>query len=118
VCRDRRATAAAGDRSQAWQRSPTTAPSRPPLPPDGDRNEGSAVIAAFFRRLFDTANQRTFDVEEIITVDDRMVMRWSHRWVDKSGVARHVRGVDLFRVATARLPRNCPNGYRRTRYRV
>jgi hypothetical protein len=33
------------------------------------------VIAAFFRRLFDTANQRTFDVEEIITVDDRMVMR-------------------------------------------
>lgn len=68
------------------------------LPPDGDRYEGSAAIAAFFRKLFAAATERTFDIEELIVFDDRAVMRWRHRWADESGNPGHVRGVDVFRV--------------------
>lgn len=73
------------------------------LPPDGDRYEGAAAIGAFFRKLFDSAADRTFDIEEVITSGDRAVMRWCHRWADVSGSANHVRGVDLFRVRNGKV---------------
>ena len=73
------------------------------LPPDGDRYEGPAAIGAFFRKLFDAAAERTFDIEEVITSRDRAVMRWQHHWVDTSGTAGHIRGVDVFRVRDGKV---------------
>lgn len=67
-------------------------------PPDGDRYQGSAAVAAFFERLFASSRSRRFDVEETIEAGDRVVVRWVHHWEGADGVSRHVRGVDLFRV--------------------
>ena len=73
------------------------------LPPDGDHYDGAAAIGAFFRKLFDTVTERTFDIEELVTAGDRAVMRWRHRWTDNSGAPGHVRGVDVFRVRNGRV---------------
>jgi ketosteroid isomerase-like protein len=42
-------------------------------------------------------------VEETVVAGDRVVQRWHHRWVDLSGTAAHVRGVDLFRVRDGKV---------------
>ena len=73
------------------------------LPPDGDSYQGKAAIGEFFSKLFDTAVERTFDVEELVVAGDRGVMRWRHRWTDQAGTAEHVRGVDLFRVRDGKV---------------
>jgi ketosteroid isomerase-like protein len=73
------------------------------LPPDGDSYEGKAAIGDFFSKLFDTAVERTFDVEELVIVGDRGIMRWRHRWIDQAGTRGHVRGVDLFRVRDGKV---------------
>jgi ketosteroid isomerase-like protein len=44
-------------------------------PPNGERYEGSAAISALFRQLFDSADERTFDTEELIILGDRAVVR-------------------------------------------
>lgn len=72
------------------------------LPPDGDRYEGPAV-GAYFERLFAAVRERHFVAEEVITVGDRVVVRWLHRWVDADGTAGHVRGIDLFRVRDGKV---------------
>ena len=73
------------------------------LPPDGDSYEGKAAIGEVFSKLFDTAVDRTFDVEELIVAGDRGVMRRRHRWIDQAGTPGHVRGVDLFRVRDGKV---------------
>lgn len=73
------------------------------MPPNGDSHQGSAAIAAFFGRLFDTASERTFETEELITAGDRAIVRWRHSWTDASGVSGHVRGVDLFRIRDGKI---------------
>lgn len=73
------------------------------LPPDGDHYDGAAAIGAFFRKLFEAATERSFDVEELVTAGDRAVMRWRHRWIDSSGTAGQVRGVDVFRVRDGKV---------------
>jgi ketosteroid isomerase-like protein len=72
-------------------------------PPNGERYEGSAAISALFRQLFDSADERTFDTEELIIVGDRAVVRWRHHWVDRSGRPGHVRGVDVLRVRDGKV---------------
>lgn len=73
------------------------------LPPDGDAYEGKAAIGAFFSKLFDSAAERTFDIEELFIAEDRGVMRWRHRWTDLAGSTGHVRGVDVFRVRDGKV---------------
>ena len=72
-------------------------------PPDGETYDGAGAIGAFFRKLFDTAAERTFEMEEIVTAEDRAVVRWRHRWIDETGNPGHVRGVDLFRVRDGKV---------------
>ena len=72
-------------------------------PPNGERYEGSAAISALFRELFDSADERTFDTEELIIAGDRAVVRWRHHWVDRSGRPGHVRGVDVLRVRDGKV---------------
>lgn len=66
----------------------TTAP-----PPDGQRHEGRAEVAAAWRTFFAGSPIVDLAVEEIIGADDRVVARWTYRWGDG-----HVRGVDVLRV--------------------
>ena len=66
-------------------------------------HEGSVAISALFRQLFDSADERTFDTEELIIVGDRAVVRWRHHWVDRSGRPGHVRGVDVLRVRDGKV---------------
>jgi len=44
-------------------------------PPDGDRHEGRAAVEAFFRKLFESASERSFDTEEMFAAGDRVVVR-------------------------------------------
>jgi ketosteroid isomerase-like protein len=71
--------------------------------PDGERYEGPAEISTLFRNLFDSADDRTFDTEEMIIAGDRAVVRWRHRWVEPSGRPGHVRGVDVLRVRDGKI---------------
>ena len=71
--------------------------------PDGERYEGAAAIGALFRQLFDSADERTFDTEEVFIAGDRAVVRWRHHWVDASGCPGHVRGVDVLRVRDGKV---------------
>jgi len=73
------------------------------LPPDGDIYDGAAAVGAFFRKLFDTSLEREFEMEELVVAEDRAVMRWRHSWVDRSGSAGHVRGVDVFLVRDGKV---------------
>lgn len=75
-------------------------------PPDGERYHGADQMRAFLVRLFATARERHFDVEELITAGDRATVRCFHHWVDTGGNPGHVRGVDVVRVQTARSRRS------------
>ena len=65
-------------------------------PPDGTRYEGSAAVRAFWEEFLRASPQAHFEIEEILALGSRCVMRWTYRWVDASGSAGYIRGVDLF----------------------
>jgi ketosteroid isomerase-like protein len=68
------------------------------LPPDGQRVVGrEAVLEAWGQVMADAADVQ-FDVEEMITAGDRVVVLWRFSWADG-----HVRGVDVMRVRDGRV---------------
>ncbi|MCL7454718.1 MAG: nuclear transport factor 2 family protein [Anaerolineae bacterium] len=66
--------------------------------PDGTRYEGRAAVRAFWEEFFRASPQARFETEEILALGSRCVLRWTYHWVDASGCAGHVRGVDLYRL--------------------
>jgi len=62
-------------------------------PPDGTRYVGREAVLAACREFFDQSPGARFEMEDVLTVDDRAVVRWRYDWSDG-----HVRGVDLMRV--------------------
>jgi ketosteroid isomerase-like protein len=68
--------------------------------PDGTRHVGRDTIRAAWQALFDDPNSR-FEEEETFAAGDRVVQRWRYSWD-----GGRVRGVDVFRSATARWPRS------------
>ena len=68
-------------------------------PPDGARYQGQAEVHAFWESFFQGSAQAAIEIEEIFAGGDRCVMRWVYRWVDFSGQAGHIRGVDVYRLA-------------------
>ena len=62
-------------------------------PPDGTRHVGRDAVLAACKEFFDQSPEARFEMEEILTVDDRAMVRWRYDW--GSG---HVRGVDVIRV--------------------
>ena len=72
-------------------------------PPDGERYECAARIRELFRLLFAAGGERAFEIEDVFLAGDRAVVRWCNRWVDASGRAGHVRGVDLLRVRDGKI---------------
>jgi ketosteroid isomerase-like protein len=72
-------------------------------PPDGVRFHGRADVETFFRGLFDSAGERSFEAEETVAAGDRVVVLWRHRWVDSGGQEGSIRGVDVFRVRDGKV---------------
>jgi ketosteroid isomerase-like protein len=67
-------------------------------PPDGIRHVGRTAVLAACQEFFDQSPQAHFEMEEIMTADDRAVVRWRYAWA-----GGHVRGVDLIRVCDGQI---------------
>jgi ketosteroid isomerase-like protein len=62
-------------------------------PPDGTRHVGRDAVLRACQAFFDQSPHARFEMEEILTADDRALVRWRYDWGDG-----HVRGVDVMRV--------------------
>jgi len=67
-------------------------------PPDGTRHVGRDAVLAACQEFFDQSPAARFEMEEILTVDDRALVRWRYDWADG-----HVRGVDVIRVRDGKI---------------
>ena len=67
-------------------------------PPDGGRYEGRESVRAVWEELFRTSPDAWFDAEEILTTEDRCVVRW--RYTFRTG---HIRGVDVMTVRDGKI---------------
>lgn len=72
-------------------------------PPDGQRHEGYAAVRAAWEAFFQASPHATFEIEELFACDDRAVVRWQYHWIDATGTAGHVRGVDVIRVRNGKV---------------
>jgi uncharacterized protein (TIGR02246 family) len=62
-------------------------------PPDGTRHVGRTEVLEACREFFAQSPEARFEIEEVLTVDDRALVLWRYAWADG-----HVRGVDVMRV--------------------
>lgn len=62
-------------------------------PPDGQRIVGRAAVLEAWGQVMADATGVHFEVEEMITAGDRVVVPWRYSWADG-----HIRGVDVMRV--------------------
>jgi ketosteroid isomerase-like protein len=65
--------------------------------PDGTRYSGKEAVTRFWQDFFKSSPQAHIDIEEIVGMGARCVMRWTYSWVDSNGQQGHVRGVDIFK---------------------
>jgi len=70
--------------------------------PDGQRFEGKAAVAEFWRRWFARNPDARFEAEEVIVSNDRAVVRWVYRKM-RNGQPWHIRGVDIFTVRDGKV---------------
>jgi len=73
-----------------------------PGAPDGNRYVGAAMVEVF-AHAFAIEGEGPFEVEEMFTAGDRVVVRWLHSWDHAGGERGHVRGVDVFRVRDGKI---------------
>ncbi len=66
--------------------------------PDGTLLEGKEPVAQYWKQLFQASPQVHIAIEEIFSLGERCIMRWSRRWEDSEGQKAYLRGVDIFRV--------------------
>jgi predicted SnoaL-like aldol condensation-catalyzing enzyme len=66
--------------------------------PDGTVYIGMEAVTRFWQDFFRDSPQAHIDIEEVFSLGERCVVRWSYTWVDAAGQQGHVRGVDVFRV--------------------
>ncbi|KPL83760.1 hypothetical protein SE15_00365 [Thermanaerothrix daxensis] len=71
--------------------------------PDGSVYHGKEAVTRFWEEFFRQSPQAHIEIEEIFGMGFRCVMRWRYTWVDASGAAGHVRGVDIFRIKEGRI---------------
>jgi uncharacterized protein (TIGR02246 family) len=67
-------------------------------PPDGTRHTGREAVLAACREFFTQSPDAHFEMEEVVTVDDRAFVKWRYAWADG-----HVRGVDVMRVRDGKV---------------
>ena len=70
--------------------------------PDGQRIEGKAAVAEFWRGWFGRNSDAKFEAEEMIVSGDRAVVRWVYRKM-RNGQPWHIRGVDVFTVRDGKV---------------
>ena len=66
--------------------------------PDGTVYSGKDAVTYFWQDFFRESPQAHIHIEEIFSLGSRCIMRWKYSWVDGTGQAGHVRGVDIFQV--------------------
>lgn len=66
--------------------------------PDGTRYSGKDVVTQFWQNFFQESPHAHIEIEEIFSLGNRCIMRWTYSWEDAEGEKGHVRGVDIFRV--------------------
>ncbi len=66
--------------------------------PDGTVYTGKEAVTRFWQEFFRESPKAHIEIEEIFSAGLRCVMRWKYEWVDSSGAAGHVHGVDIFKV--------------------
>ena len=67
-------------------------------PPDGTHYVGQAAVRGFWEDFMRGSDKAHFEIEEIFDANDRVVMRWLYRWIDREGQAGHMRGVDVYTI--------------------
>ena len=67
-------------------------------PPDGQRVVGRTAVLEAWGKVMADATDVHFEVEEMITSGERVVVLWRYSWADG-----HVRGVDVMRVRDGRV---------------
>lgn len=72
-------------------------------PPDGTRLEGKAAVRAGGEAFVSSSPNARFEGEEVVATADRAFARWTYHWVDESGTAGHVRGVDVYRFRDGKI---------------
>jgi len=72
-------------------------------PPDGERYEGCAAVRAAWETFFQSSSHTAFEIEELFALGDRAFVRWLYRWIDTTGKAGYVRGVDVIRVRDGKV---------------
>jgi ketosteroid isomerase-like protein len=70
--------------------------------PDGNRIEGKAAVASFWRGWFARNPDAKFEAEETIVSGDRAVVRWVYRKA-RNGTPWHLRGIDVFTVRDGKV---------------
>lgn len=66
--------------------------------PDGTRYTGKEAVTRFWEDFFRQSPHAQIEIEEVFSLGERCVMRWSYHWQEAGGAKGHVRGVDIFRV--------------------
>ena len=66
--------------------------------PDGTRHVGQRAVRTFWEEFVQGSSDAHFEIEEIFSTGDRVVMRWRYNWIDPRGQAGHIRGVDVYTI--------------------
>ena len=66
--------------------------------PNGALYSGKEEVTQFWQAFFHKSPHAHIEIEEILGLGFRCVMRWRYNWIDGAGIKRHVRGVDIFQV--------------------
>lgn len=66
--------------------------------PDGTVYKGKEAVTKFWKGFFQESPNAHIEIEEIIGMGMRCVMRWKYEWTGQDGTRGHVRGVDIFKV--------------------
>ncbi len=66
--------------------------------PDGAVYSGKDALTQFWQAFFGEAPSARIEIEEAFSSGYRCIVRWKQEWVNKAGVNRHIRGVDIFQV--------------------
>lgn len=67
-------------------------------PPDGTLYSGKEAVTQFWREFFKDSPNAHIEIEEIVGLGLRCVMRWRYEWEDAAGAKGHVRGVDVYKL--------------------
>lgn len=71
--------------------------------PDGSRSDGAATIRAFYASVFGRLDAIDVRRVDIVGGPDRAAVEWRADVVDRAGIVRHLRGVNIVAVEDSRF---------------